>query len=153
MSNVHLFHGRLSILTKITRFLSSAIVLNFKLDSSPFAPTYYYAKRGCTTDPDDGIISGMAEKPDDYIVPIGYTGIKQYNQRTTVRLGNDYQTEDVFTAQEFKCFACQSTITVKHVAQPSYSDIFKTQDFCWETFPQQVIISRILRINHNAACS
>ena len=117
---------------------SSSVVLNFKLDASEYSPTFYYAKRGCTADPDDGIRTGMAAVTDRYIVPAGYTGISQYNERTKESKGNKFEATEVSTAQEFVCFSCNTTINIMSFDVPTYSDIVAPDNTCWETYDQQV---------------
>lgn len=62
----------------------SAIVSNYKIGDVE----YYYAKRGCTADPEASHIEGEQYPADKETVPSGWTGIKQYNQRTSIKNGN-----------------------------------------------------------------
>ena len=70
---------------------------NFFLASDIF----YYSKRGCTVDPDDGKTMGEQDPADAAVVPSGYTAIKQYNQRSTSALGNTGRSSSVNTAAIF----------------------------------------------------
>ena len=62
----------------------SAIVANYKIDLNE----YYYAKRGCTSDPEAEKTNGEQYPADEETVPRGLTGIKQYNQQTVAKNGN-----------------------------------------------------------------
>ena len=62
----------------------SAIVSNYKIGDVE----YFYAKRGCTADPEASHIEGEQYPADKETVPSGWTGIKQYNQRTSIKNGN-----------------------------------------------------------------
>ena len=62
----------------------NAIVSNYKIGDME----YYYAKRGCTADPEQNHIEGEQYPADKETVPAGWTGIKQYNQRTSIKNGN-----------------------------------------------------------------
>ena len=62
----------------------SAIVSNYKIGDIE----YYYAKRGCTADPEENYVEGEQYPADKETVPRGWTGIKQYNQRTSIKNGN-----------------------------------------------------------------
>ena len=71
----------------------SAIVSNYKIGDIE----YYYAKRGCTADPEASHIEGEQYPADKETVPSGWTGIKQYNQRTSIKNGNTLR-------KVFQCF-------------------------------------------------
>ena len=114
----------------------------YKLDSSDTAETYYYAKRGCAADPNDGVKTGEQAQADAYVFPAGYTDVKQNNQRTTTSKGNTLRTSAVSVAKVFDCYACDVTITDVRTgtnpSEPTFDEV-KTQDtsLCWETFEPQ----------------
>ena len=64
---------------------------NYKLEAGETAETFYYAKRGCAANPDDGVRTGDQAQADQYVIPAGYTGIKQTNQRVSSTKANTIQ--------------------------------------------------------------
>jgi hypothetical protein len=102
----------------------------YKLDASDTAETYYYAKRGCAADPNDGIKTGEQAQADSFVFPAGYTDIKQNNQRTTTSNGNTLRTSAVSVATLFDCYSCDVTIVDARVgsnpAEPTFDEV-KTQ--------------------------
>ena len=103
---------------------------------------YYYAKRGCDADPEDGKPDGEQDPADLAVVPAGWTNIKQYNQRTTTKNGNTGRSSSTSTAKIYDCYSCESSFS--HVVdgpnpiEPLYDSI-KTKDtsLCWETYEPQ----------------
>ena len=77
-----------------------AITATYRLGSEG-TDTFYYAKRGCTADPEDGIAEGEQDPADAAVTPAGWTGIKQYNQRSTTAVGNTQRTSTVSVAKIF----------------------------------------------------
>jgi hypothetical protein len=120
----------------------AAVTSAYKLDASDTAETFYYAKRGCAADPNDGIATGEQGQADAYVFPAGYTDVKQNNQRTTTAKGNTLRTSTVSVAKVFDCYSCDVSITDTRVgsnpAEPTFDEV-KTQDssLCWETFEPQ----------------
>lgn len=133
----------------------SAIVSNYKIGDVE----YYYAKRGCTADPEASHIEGEQYPADKETVPKGWTGIKQYNQRTSIKNGNTLRkgfrifcmifcyfvnfvnfrnpirATKFSIAQEFQCYSCESNFSSKSTswAEPTYDSIrSKDSSFCWE---------------------
>jgi hypothetical protein len=119
----------------------SAVLATYKLDESESAETYYYAKRGCTADPDDGVASGVSVAAERYVAPAGYTGITQTNQRSySGDNGNTQRVAQASTAKIMDCYSCEVSMTHtalgKDISEPVYDSI-KSQDpgLCWETSP------------------
>ena len=120
----------------------AAVVSNYKLDASDTAETYYYAKRGCAANPEDGVSTGDQAQADSYVIPKGYTGIKQTNQRVTTTKANTIQASSASIATVMDCYSCDvhmmATVAGANPSEPSYDSI-KEQDtsLCWQTFPPQ----------------
>ena len=120
----------------------AAVVSNYKLDASDTAETYYYAKRGCAANPEDGVSTGDQAQADSYVIPKGYTGIKQTNQRVTTTKANTIQASSASIATVMDCYSCDvhmtATVAGANPTEPSYDSI-KEQDtsLCWQTFPPQ----------------
>ena len=134
--------AKTALTVKCKTLACSAIVSNFKLENSDTADTYYYAKRGCAANPEDGIVTGDQTQADSFVIPKGYTGIKQTNQRVTTKKANTIQASSASVATIMDCYSCSTnmmkTVTGANPAEPSYDSI-KTQDtsLCWQTFPPQ----------------
>ena len=77
-----------------------SITASYKLSENA-KDTYYYAKRSCTVDPEDGKIMGTQYPADQGVAPPGYVNIKQYNQRSTNSLGNTAKASFVSIAKVF----------------------------------------------------
>ena len=105
---------------------SAAVTAAYKLDAADTAETYYYAKRGCAADPNDGVKNGEQAQADSYVFPAGYTNVKQTNQRTTTSKGNTLRTSTVSVAKVFDCYACDVTITQtktgSNPVEPTYDE-------------------------------
>jgi len=120
----------------------AAIVSNYKLDASDTAETYYYAKRGCAANPEDGVTTGDQAQADSFVIPKGYTGIKQTNQRVTTTKANTIQASSASIATVMDCYSCDvhmiASVAGANPSEPSYDSI-KDQDtsLCWQTFPPQ----------------
>ena len=80
-----------------------SITASYKLSENA-KDTYYYAKRSCTVDPEDGKIMGTQYPADLGVAPPGYVNIKQYNQRSTNSLGNTAKASFVSIAKVFGNF-------------------------------------------------
>ena len=80
-----------------------SITASYKLSENA-QDTYYYAKRSCTVDPEDGKIMGTQYPADPGVAPPGYVNIKQYNQRSTNSLGNTAKASFVSIAKVFGNF-------------------------------------------------
>ena len=116
----------------------SAITSSYKLGEDA-TETYYFAKRGCAADPDDGVTDGEQENADDYVVPDGWTNIKQYNQRSTTTNGNTGRSSTISTAVVFDCYSCESsfstTVSGANPADPIFDSVKeKDTSLCWQTF-------------------
>ena len=77
-----------------------AITATYRLGTEG-TDTYYYAKRGCTADPEDGMVDGEQNPADTAVTPEGWTGVKQYNQRSTTAVGNTQRTSTVSIAKVY----------------------------------------------------
>ena len=116
----------------------SSISAAYKLGEDA-SENFYYSKRGCTADPDDGTSDGEQAQADEFVVPSGFTNIKQQNQRSTTANGNTGRASTVSTAQIFDCFSCESTFSTTlsgaNAGEPTY-DAVKSKDnaLCWQTF-------------------
>ena len=109
------------------------------MENSDTADTYYYAKRGCTANPEDGVATGDQTQADSFVIPKGYTGIKQTNQRVTTKKANTIQASSASVATIMDCYACSTnmlkTVTGANPAEPTYDSIktinslSKTDDF------------------------
>ena len=103
---------------------------------------YYYAKRGCDVDPEDGKPDGEQDPADLAVVPAGWTNIKQYNQRTTTKNGNTGRSSSTSLAKIYDCYSCESSFSAvvegPNPVEPLY-DAIKTKDtsLCWETYEPQ----------------
>ena len=103
---------------------------------------YYYSKRGCDVDPEDGKPDGEQDPADLSVVPPGWTNIKQYNQRTTTKNGNTGRSSSTSVAKIFDCYSCESSFSASvegpNPVEPLY-DAIKTKDtsLCWETYEPQ----------------
>ena len=76
---------------------------------------YYYAKRGCTADPEDGVVEGEQDPADSAVTPEGWTGIKQYNQRSTTAVGNTARTSTISIAKIFGTLSHKiQWVTISH---------------------------------------
>lgn len=134
--------AKTSLTVKCKTLACAAVVSNYKLESGETAETYYYAKRGCAADPDDGISTGDQTQADQHVIPAGYTGIKQTNQRVIAAKANTIQASSASVATVMDCYSCAvhmtDTATGLNPSEPTYDSI-KTQDtsLCWETFPPQ----------------
>lgn len=134
--------AKTALTVKCKTLSCNAIVSNFKLENSDTADTYYYAKRGCTANPEDGVATGDQTQADSFVIPKGYTGIKQTNQRVTTKKSNTIQASSASVATIMDCYSCSTimlkTVTGANPAEPTYDSI-KTQDtsLCWQTFPPQ----------------
>ncbi len=116
----------------------SAITSSYKLGEDA-TETYYFAKRGCAADPDDGVVDGEQDNADDYVVPNGWTNIKQYNQRSTTTNGNTGRSSSISTAVVFDCYSCESsfstTVSGANPADPIFDSVKeKDTSLCWQTF-------------------
>ena len=85
----------------------ASVTANYLLGDS--TDKYYYAKRGCDADPEDGKPDGEQDPADESVVPRGWTGIKQYNQRTTTKNGNTGRSSSTSSAIVFDCYSCESS--------------------------------------------
>jgi len=118
----------------------ASVTANYVLGDS--TDKYYYSKRGCDADPEDGKADGEQDPADEPVVPAGWTGIKQYNQRTTTKNGNTGRSSSTSTAKVFDCYSCQSSfshqVSGPNPVEPLYDSI-KTKDtsLCWETYEPQ----------------
>ncbi|CBY08581.1 unnamed protein product [Oikopleura dioica] len=126
--------GRVKCKTLSCSSISSA----YKLGEDA-SENFYYSKRGCTADPDDGTTDGEQAQADKFVVPDGWTNIKQQNQRSTTANGNTGRASTVSTAQIFDCFSCESTFSTTlsgaNAGEPTYDSV-KSKDnaLCWQTF-------------------
>ena len=80
---------------------------------------YYYARRGCTQNPEDGLASSgitinpdMTKDPDAFIFE-GLTSVDIYLQRASVTLGNNYATYKFDPAIPMECFSCKGETTIR----------------------------------------
>ena len=103
----------------------ASVTANYVLGDS--TDKYYYAKRGCDADPEDGKPDGEQDPADESVVPSGWTNIKQYNQRTTTKNGNTGRSSSTSTAAVFDCYSCQSSfsheVTGQNPVEPLYDSI------------------------------
>ena len=83
--------AKTALTVKCKTLACSAIVSNYKLEAGETAETFYYAKRGCAANPDDGVRTGDQAQADQFVIPAGYTGIKQTNQRVSSTKANTIQ--------------------------------------------------------------
>ena len=101
----------------------SAIVSNYKIGDIE----YYYAKRGCTADPEENYVEGEQYPADKETIPRGWTGIKQYNQRTTTKNGNTGRSSSTSQAKVFDCYSCESSFSHRvdgpNPVEPLYDSI------------------------------
>ena len=102
-----------------------SVTANYLLGDS--TDKYYYAKRGCDADPEDGKPDGEQDPADEPVVPRGWTGIKQYNQRTTTKNGNTGRSSSTSQAKVFDCYSCESSFSHKvdgpNPVEPLYDSI------------------------------
>ena len=97
----------------------SAIVSNYKIGDVE----YYYAKRGCTADPEASHIEGEQYPADKETVPSGWTGIKQYNQRTSIKNGNTLR---MGFQKSYYIFLCREFRLLSKPYQ-SYKSIYRSR--------------------------
>ena len=102
-----------------------SVTANYILGDS--TDKYYYAKRGCDADPEDGKPDGEQDPADEAVVPRGWTGIKQYNQRTTTKNGNTGRSSSTSLAKVFDCYSCESSFSHRvdgqNPVEPLYDSI------------------------------
>ena len=103
----------------------ASVTANYYLGDS--TDKYYYAKRGCDADPEDGKPDGEQDPADEPVVPAGWTNIKQYNQRTTTKNGNTGRSSSTSTAAVFDCYSCESSfshqVKGQNPVEPLYDSI------------------------------
>ena len=119
----------------------ASVTANYLLGEA--SEKYYYAKRGCDVDPEDGTPDNGEQDPADLsVVPAGWSSIKQHNQRTTTKNGNTGRASSTSVAKVFDCYSCESTFSAVvegiNPIEPLYDSI-KTKDtsLCWETYEPQ----------------
>lgn len=103
--------------------------------------TFYYARRGCTLNPEDGLQLGTNKNPDmrkdpDSFPYNGVTNVDTYVTRSIDTKGNGYSNYQPTTAQSMSCFRCKGEVTV--IKQPSQDAPVPNVDFtnedmnkCW----------------------
>ena len=134
--------AKTDLTVKCKTLACATVVSNYKLEAGETAETFYYAKRGCAANPDDGVTTGDQAQADQFVIPAGYTDIKQYNQRVVSPKANTAQASSVATATVMDCFSCSvhmtATVNGANPSEPTYDSI-KSQDtsLCWQTFKPQ----------------
>ena len=73
------------------------------------------------------VLSALEYPADEPVVPRGWTGIKQYNQRTTTKNGNTGRSSSTSQAKVFDCYSCESSFSHRvdgpNPVEPLYDSI------------------------------